>query len=124
MNPVLRAPSRVDRRRTRRVTPSEAADRRWAVIRGRDSRRGPVDPDQTTAAPRVQPTRDPAGSGVNSRLRPRVPRLRLHATLRGTLTEAGQRGRAGNTLRDSSLSPPSLDTTMPQLVRNVLSMYL
>ncbi len=37
---LLPARSRVDRRRTRRVDPSKAADRRWAVISGWDSPRG------------------------------------------------------------------------------------
>ena len=38
------ARSRVDRRRTLRVAPLEAADRRWAVIHGWDSPRESVDP--------------------------------------------------------------------------------
>jgi len=38
------ARSGVDRRRTRRVDPSEAADRRRAVIHGCDSPRESVDP--------------------------------------------------------------------------------
>jgi len=41
---LLWARSRVDWRRTRRVNPSKAANRRWAVIHGGDSPRGSVDP--------------------------------------------------------------------------------
>jgi hypothetical protein len=41
---LLPARPRVDLRRTRRVDPFEAADRRWAVIGGWDSPRGSVDP--------------------------------------------------------------------------------
>jgi hypothetical protein len=41
---LLPARSRVDRRRTRGVNPSKAADRRWAVIGDGDPPRGSVDP--------------------------------------------------------------------------------
>jgi CheY-like chemotaxis protein len=47
---LLPARSRVDRRRTVGWTPSKAADRRWAVIGGRDSPRGSVDPGSGKAA--------------------------------------------------------------------------